>query len=249
MEPKMKLLKIFLFSVLMAGLILSLGCGSPPEPESKVEEAEPAAKSVPPPKEAEPEAESVEVAKLEAPKPEPPKPPPPPKPKVKEKPVVVMETSKGTIKIELDEEKAPGTVANFLQYVDDKFYDGTIFHRVMPNFMIQGGGFGPDMNEKSTRETIKNEATNGLANLRGTIAMARRPDPHSASSQFFINHKTNQALDKENSRDGWGYCVFGKVTEGLDVVDAIAQVPTGNKGGHGNVPTAAVTIKTVRREE
>ncbi len=242
MEPKMKLLKIFLLSALMAGLILSLGCGSSPEPESKVEEAE----SVPPPKEAEPEAAPVETAKLEVPKPEPPA---PPKPKVKEKPVVVMETSKGTIKIELDEERAPGTVANFLEYVDDKFYDGTIFHRVMPNFMIQGGGFGPDMNEKPTREMIKNEATNGLANLRGTIAMARRPDPHSATAQFFINHKTNQALDKQHSQDGWGYCVFGKVTEGLDVVDAIAQVSTGTKGGHGNVPIAAVTIKTVRREE
>ena len=246
MEPKMKLLKVFLFSALMAGLVLSLGCGSSPEPESKVEEAEPAAESAPPPKEAEPEAEPVEMAKLEVPKPEPPA---PPKPKVKEKPVVVMETSKGTIKIELDQERAPGTVANFLQYVDDKFYDGTIFHRVMPNFMIQGGGFGPDMSEKPTREMIKNEATNGLANLRGTIAMARRPDPHSATAQFFINHKTNQALDKEHSRDGWGYCVFGKVIEGLDVVDAIAQVPTGNKGSHGNVPIAVVTIKTVRREE
>ena len=243
----MRFLRVFLFSAWMAGLILSLGCGSSPEPESKVEEAEPPPKSEPPPKQAEPEAEPVEMAKLEAP--EPPKPPPPPKPKVKEKPVVVMETSKGTIKIELEDERAPGTVKNFLQYVDDKFYDGTIFHRVMPNFMIQGGGFSPDMNEKQARETIKNEATNGLSNLRGTIAMARRPDPHSASSQFFINHKTNQALDKQHSRDGWGYCVFGKVTEGLDVVDAIAQVPTGNKGGHGNVPLAAVIIKTVRREE
>ena len=225
----MKLFKGFLFSVLMASLILSLGCGSSPEPESKVE-AEPAAESAPPPKESEPEEKPVEMAKLEAPVPEPPKPPPPPKPKVKEKPVVVLETSKGTIKIELEDERAPGTVKNFLQYVDDKFYDGTIFHRVMPNFMIQGGGFTPDMNEKGTRATIQNESSNGLANLRGTIAMARRPNPHSASSQFFINHKTNQALDKEYSRDGWGYCVFGKVTEGLDVVDAIAQVATGNKG-------------------
>ena len=240
----MKLLKILLFSVLMASLILSLGCGSSPEPESKVEEAEPATESAPPPKESEPEEKPVEMAKLE-----PPKPPPPPKPKVKEKPVVVLETSKGTIKIELNEERAPGTVKNFLQYVDDKFYDGTIFHRVMPNFMIQGGGFTPDMNEKGTRATIQNESTNGLANLRGTIAMARRPNPHSASSQFFINHKTNQALDKEYSRDGWGYCVFGKVTEGLDVVDAIAQVATGNKGSHGNVPVDPVTIKTARREE
>ena len=247
MESKMKLPKICLFSVLLAGLVLSLGCGSSPEPESKVEEPEPAAESTPP-KEPEPEPAPVETAKLEVPKPEPPK-PAPPKPKVKEKPVVVMETSKGTIKIQLEDEKAPGTVANFLQYVDDKFYDGTIFHRVMPNFMIQGGGFGPDMNEKPTRDTIQNEATNGLANLRGTIAMARRPDPHSATAQFFINHKTNQALDKQHSRDGWGYCVFGKVTEGMDIVDAIAQVPTENKGPHGNVPLAAVTIETVRREK
>jgi len=243
----MKLLKLYLCAALMAALILSVGCGSSPEPESKVEEPEPAAESAPP-KEPEPEAAPVETAKLEVPKPEPPK-PAPPQPKVKEKPVVVMETSKGTIKIQLEDERAPGTVANFLQYVDDKFYDGTIFHRVMPNFMIQGGGFGPDMNEKPTRDTIQNEATNGLANLRGTIAMARRPDPHSATAQFFINHKTNQALDKEHSRDSWGYCVFGKVIEGLDIVDSIAQVPTGNKGPHGNVPLAAVTIETVRREK
>jgi len=244
----MKLLKIYLCLALMAGLILSLGCGSSPEPESKVEE--PTAESAPP-AEPEPEAAPVETAKLEAPKVEPPKPAPPkpkvPEPKVKEKPVVVMETSKGTIKIQLEDERAPGTVANFLQYVDDKFYDGTIFHRVMPNFMIQGGGFGPDMNEKPTRDTIQNEATNGLANLRGTIAMARRPDAHSATAQFFINHKTNQALD--NSTDSFGYCVFGKVIEGMDIVDVIAQVPTGNKGPHGNVPIVAVTIETVRREK
>ena len=240
----MKFPKILLFSVLMASLILSLGCGSSPEPESKVEEAEPATESAPPPKESEPEEKPVEMAKLE-----PPKPPPPPKPKVKEKPVVVLETSKGTIKIELNEERSPGTVKNFLQYVDDKFYDGTIFHRVIPNFMIQGGGFTPDMKKKPTRETIKNEATNGLANLRGTIAMARLGDPHSATAQFYINHKTNQALDKEYSRDGWGYCVFGKVTEGLDVVDAIAQVPAGDKGGLQNVPVDPVTIKTARRDE
>ena len=241
----MRFLKICLFSALLAGLVLSLGCGSSPEPESKVEQPEPAAESTPP-KEPEPEPAPVETAKLEVPKPEPPK-PAPPKPKVKEKPVVVMETSKGTIKIQLEDEKAPGTVANFLQYVDDKFYDGTIFHRVMPNFMIQGGGFGPDMNEKPTRDTIQNEATNGLANLRGTVAMARRPDPHSATAQFFINHKTNQALD--NSTDSFGYCVFGKVIEGMDIIDAIAQVPTGSKGPHGNVPLAAVTIETVRREK
>jgi len=166
-----------------------------------------------------------------------------------ENPVVVMMTSKGEIRIELEEAKAPKTVENFLAYVDEGFYDGTIFHRVISNFMIQGGGFTPKMDQKDTRDPVENEADNGLTNEKGTLAMARMSDPHSATAQFFINHKTNQVLDKEHSRDGWGYCVFGKVTEGLDVVDAIAQVPTGNKGGHGNVPIAAVTIKTIRREE
>jgi len=134
-----------------------------------------------------------------------------------------------------------------LQYVDDGFYDGTIFHRVIKNFMIQGGGFTADMTEKPTRPPIKNEAANALANLRGTIAMARTSDPHSASSQFYINHQTNRGLDKDQAPDGWGYCVFGKVIEGMDVVDKIAAVPTGNKGGHGNVPTTPVVIKSVRR--
>ncbi len=161
-------------------------------------------------------------------------------------PVVVMETSMGTIKIELDQAKAPITVKNFLDYVEAKHYDGLIFHRVIPKFMIQGGGFEPGMKERKTRASIKNESSNGLSNKRGTIAMARTPDPDSASSQFFINHKDNDFLDKAKAQDGVGYCVFGKVTEGMDVVDKIAAVRTGNRGGHQNVPVEDVTIKSVR---
>lgn len=158
------------------------------------------------------------------------------------KPVkIVMETSKGTIELELDAAKAPGTVANFVKYVKNGHYDGTIFHRVIPDFMIQGGGFTADMNQKSTEAPIQNEAKNGLKNERGSIAMARTPNPHSASSQFFINLKNNGFLDYPG-QDGWGYCVFGKVTKGLDVVDAIAGVSTTSKGGHQNVPSEAVTI-------
>lgn len=159
------------------------------------------------------------------------------------KPAVVMETSMGTIKIELDDSKAPGTVKNFLQYVDDKFYDGTVFHRVIPTFMIQGGGFEPGMKEKRTREQIKNEAPNGLSNKRGAIAMARLPAPDTASAQFFINVKDNPGLDNPRSP----YCVFGKVIEGMDVVDKIKEVETGSKGGHGDVPVKDVIIKSVRR--
>jgi peptidyl-prolyl cis-trans isomerase B (cyclophilin B) len=163
------------------------------------------------------------------------------------KPVVVMETNHGTIKIELDAEKAPVTVKNFLQYVDDKHYDGTIFHRVIDGFMIQGGGFMPGLREKKTRDAIKNEADNGLKNERGTIAMARTSDPHSATAQFFINLKDNGFLNHRNKDDGWGYCVFGKVVAGMDVVDKIKGVKTGNTGGHQNVPVEDVVIKSVRR--
>jgi len=167
----------------------------------------------------------------------------------KENPVVVMETSMGTIEIELYADKAPETVKNFLAYVEDKHYDNTIFHRVIPNFMVQGGGFSPGMKEKPTKGPIKNEAGNGLSNERGTLAMARTSDPHSATAQFFINHgEKNQFLDKANARDGWGYCVFGKVIKGMDVVDKIAKVPTGNAGPHGDVPTSDVTIKSVRKK-
>lgn len=156
---------------------------------------------------------------------------------------VALETSKGTIELELDSEKAPITVENFLKYVNDGFYEGTLFHRVIPNFMIQGGGFLKDMIQKATNDAIKNEADNGLSNLRGTIAMARTPDPDSATAQFFINHKDNGFLDHTApTAQGWGYCVFGKVTQGMDVVDAIASVGTGNQAGHADVPTDPITI-------
>jgi cyclophilin family peptidyl-prolyl cis-trans isomerase len=161
---------------------------------------------------------------------------------------VVMETSKGTIEIELDAAKAPGSVANFVQYVKKGHFDGTIFHRVIPGFMIQGGGFTADMNQKSTDAPIQNEAKNGLKNARGTLAMARTSNPHSASSQFFINLKDNGFLDYPG-QDGWGYCVFGKVTKGLEVMDAIAAVPTTTKGGHQNVPVEAVTITSAKVSE
>jgi peptidyl-prolyl cis-trans isomerase B (cyclophilin B) len=154
---------------------------------------------------------------------------------------VVMETSLGTIKIELDGDKAPVTTANFLSYVDDKFYDGTIFHRVIPNFMVQGGGMQPGMAQKKTKPPIKNESGNGLLNKRGAIAMARTNDLNSATSQFFINVKDNDFLDDNK------YCVFGKVTEGMDVVDKIKAVPTGRKGHHDDVPVKDVVIQSVRR--
>jgi cyclophilin family peptidyl-prolyl cis-trans isomerase len=159
---------------------------------------------------------------------------------------VLMQTSKGDITLELDADKAPDTVKNFLRYVDEGFYDGTIFHRVIKNFMIQGGGFTPDMKQKKTHEPVKNEAKNGLKNARGTVAMARTSDPHSATAQFFINHKNNDFLDYPG-QDGWGYTVFGKVTGGMEVVDAIAVVPTGTSGSFRDVPTETVTILSVKR--
>ena len=162
-------------------------------------------------------------------------------------PVVTIDTPMGTIKVELFEDKAPMTVKNFLSYVDKKFYDGTIFHRVIPGFMIQGGGFEPGMGEKKTEAPIKNEAANGVSNTRGTIAMARRQDPDSATAQFFINLKDNTPLDP--NANSAGYCAFGKVIEGMDVVDRIKDVPTGNRGGHQNVPREDVIIKSVRRAE
>lgn len=163
------------------------------------------------------------------------------------KPMVLVETSLGNIKIELDREKAPVTVDNFLGYVKDGFYDGTVFHRVIPNFMIQGGGFTPDMQQKPTKATIKNEAGNGLKNLNGTIAMARTNVVDSATAQFFINTKDNAFLDhRDESQQGFGYAVFGKVVEGMDVVKKIEQVATGNKGMHQNVPNEPVVIKSVK---
>jgi len=159
---------------------------------------------------------------------------------------VTLETSHGNIVIELNDGKAPETVKNFLNYVNDGFYDGTIFHRVIPNFMIQGGGFMPGMVQKRCEEPIKNEADNGLRNDRGTIAMARTNDPHSATAQFFINHNDNNFLNHTAATGaGWGYCVFGKVTDGMDSVDAIAAVSTGSDGGHADVPVETVTINKV----
>jgi len=156
---------------------------------------------------------------------------------------VTLETTLGNIVIELNEDKAPETVKNFLSYVNDGFYDGTVFHRVIPNFMIQGGGFMPGMVQKRTENTVKNEADNGLTNDRGTIAMARTNDPHSATAQFFINHKDNGFLNHTApTGSGWGYCVFGKVTDGMDTVDAIAAVKTGNSSGHSDVPVENVII-------
>ena len=160
-------------------------------------------------------------------------------------PKVEMQTSLGRIVIELDDAKAPGSTKNFLAYVQDGFYNGTVFHRVIPNFMIQGGGFTADLTQKPTKAPIQNEAKNGLKNARGTIAMARTQDPHSATAQFFINHRDNVMLDYP-SRDGWGYAVFGKVTEGMDVVDKIAQVRAGNRGMHQNVPVEPVVIQSVK---
>jgi cyclophilin family peptidyl-prolyl cis-trans isomerase len=162
-------------------------------------------------------------------------------------PSVVITTSAGNLKVELFEDKAPITVKNFLGYVDDKFYDGTIFHRVISNFMIQGGGFEPGMNQKKTKANIKNESANGLSNTRGTLAMARTNVPDSASSQFFVNVVDNHFLDKAKAQDGVGYCVFGKVVEGMDVVDKIKAMKTGSKGGHQDVPLQDVTIQSVRR--
>lgn len=161
--------------------------------------------------------------------------------------MVVIETSKGTIKVELDADKAPITVENFLTYADDGFFDGTIFHRVIDGFMIQGGGFEADMQQKKTRDQIKNEADNGLKNDRGTLAMARTAVVDSATGQFFINLKDNDFLN-HGGRD-FGYAVFGRVVEGMDVVDAISKVPTGQKSGQGDVPLEAVTLDSVKRAE
>ena len=161
---------------------------------------------------------------------------------------VVMETSLGTVEIELFADHAPLTVKNFLAYVDEQFYDGTVFHRVIPKFMVQGGGFEPGMRQKKTKGTIKNESTNGLENKRGTLAMARTPAPDSASSQFFINTVDNSFLDRANAQDGVGYCVFGKVTGGMEVVDKMEAAATATVAGHGNVPTTDIVIKSVRRK-
>ncbi len=164
-------------------------------------------------------------------------------------PRVLIETTMGNITIELYAKNAPNSSANFLAYVEDGYFVDTIFHRVIPNFMIQGGGITADMQDKpGIRAPIENEANNGLKNFRGTLAMARTGDPHSATSQFFINHSDNGFLNfSSESSKGWGYAVFGKVTDGMDVVDAMAKVETGNMGGHQDVPVEIITITGVSR--
>ena len=164
-------------------------------------------------------------------------------------PKVVLDTSKGKIVLELYPDNAPETVKNFLSYIDAKYYDGTIFHRVIPNFMIQGGGFTTDMKRKNPQAPIKNEADKGLKNDRGTIAMARTGDPHSATAQFFINSKNNDSLNhKSKTQQGWGYTAFGKVIDGMKTVDAISAVKTGTRGGFRDVPVEPVVIKSARRQ-
>lgn len=160
--------------------------------------------------------------------------------------MITFKTNLGDITLELDTENTPTTAKNFLEYAKGGFYDGTIFHRVIDGFMIQGGGFEPGMQQKSARDTIENEADKGGKNKRGTIAMARTSEPHSASAQFFINVKDNDFLNfKSKSPDGWGYCVFGKVTEGMDVVDKIKAVSTTRRAGHQDVPVEDVVIEKV----
>lgn len=160
-------------------------------------------------------------------------------------PKVKLQTSLGAITIQLNAEKAPVSTENFLSYVKEGFYNGTIFHRVIPGFMAQGGGFTKDFQQKSTHNPIKNEADNGLKNKRGSIAMARTSDPNSATAQFFINYKDNSFLDYTSpTPNGWGYAVFGEVTSGMDVVDAMAQIKTGNRGMHQDVPQQDIVIES-----
>ena len=161
--------------------------------------------------------------------------------------MIRFETTLGDFTIELFEKEAPESVANFTRYIDEGFFDGTIFHRIVPGFVIQGGGFTEDMTQKKTKAPIKNEADNGLKNKRGTLSMARTNDINSATSQFFVNLKDNDFLD--NSRGNFGYAVFGRVTEGMDVIDKIAAVETGRRKGHDDVPLEAVTVKSARRLE
>ncbi|WP_439107044.1 peptidylprolyl isomerase [Congregibacter sp.] len=164
--------------------------------------------------------------------------------------MVTLNTTYGPIKLELDAEKAPATVANFLMYAREGLYDGTIFHRVIDNFMIQGGGFDADMQQKETKEPIENEADNGLKNDFGTVAMARTMDPHSATAQFFINVKDNDFLNHSGkTMQGWGYAVFGKIVDGEEVLDKIRAVPTTSRGGHQDVPAEPVIIESVVVEE
>jgi cyclophilin family peptidyl-prolyl cis-trans isomerase len=201
------------------GLVVTIGCGggSPPPPAEE-----------PAPAEEKPAAETAAAP-------------------TGTNPMLEMRTSLGTMKIELYPDKAPKTVENFLQYTREGFYDGTVFHRVISGFMIQGGGFTPDMSEKETRAPIENEASNGLKNVRGSLAMARTGDPHSASSQFFINTVDNPFLDfTAETVQGFGYAVFGQVVEGLETLDAIKKVSTGSRRGQDDVPVAPVVIESVR---
>ena len=210
------------------GLMVTMACGggSPPPP---AEEPAPAGEAPAPPA---PSKEDPAVS---------------PKTPRTGNPMVEMRTRLGTMKIELYADKAPKTVENFLQYAREGFYDGTVFHRVISGFMIQGGGLTPDMSEKETRAPIENEASNGLKNVRGSLAMARTGDPHSASSQFFINTVDNPFLDfQDESVRGWGYAVFGKVVEGLETLDAIKKVSTGSRDGQDDVPLDPVVIESVR---
>lgn len=234
----------FLFLLTLAiGLLVATGCGSAPPPE---DEAEPEAKTEPAPAE-EASAEDPAATEDAAPPPE-----TKAEPQAKKKaapegnPVVAMETTKGTMMIELYPERAPLTVANFLQYVDDRYFDGTVFHRVIKGFMIQGGGLTIDMVEKRTRAPIQNESKGALPNERGTLSMATTADPHSGTSQFFINLVTNTPLNA-GQRGEYGHTVFGKVIEGMDVLDAIGSVQTETKGPFSNVPAVPVIIKSVRR--
>lgn len=163
--------------------------------------------------------------------------------------MITLNTNFGAIKINLFEDKAPATCKNFLDYVQSGFYNGTIFHRVINGFMIQGGGFDAEMNQKDVNAAIQNEANNGVSNKTGTLAMARTPDPHSATAQFFINVNDNDFLDfKNESQQGWGYCVFAEVVEGMDIVNKIKEVRTGNHGHHADVPLEAVVIESASAE-
>ncbi len=160
---------------------------------------------------------------------------------------IKLSTGIGDVVIQLDADKAPETSKNFVAYTKDGFYDGTVFHRVIPGFMAQGGGFSTDFTQKTTKDPIKNEADNGLKNTLGTVAMARTNDPHSATSQFFINLKDNSFLDyKSSTPQGWGYTVFGKVIEGMDVVEKMATIPTGSKNGHQDVPQTDIVIESAQ---
>ena len=226
--------RAFFFLFLLSGLLFgfSFGCGG--SGDSATEGAESSAETAPA------EGEAIELmsdnpTENDAPDIEP------------AGPVVSMNTTLGEIRIELFPDQAPETVANFIRYVEDGHYDGTIFHRVVRGFVIQGGGFTADMEEKSTREPIPNEANNGLPNRRGTLAMARTRDPHSASAQFFVNTKDNPVLDHTSeSMRGWGYAVFGRVIAGMDTVDRIESSPVVARAGHNDVPDTPVVVESAR---